>query len=431
MSRRFIAFILVCVLILPLLSACAQTVPSGGNHSAGTNPQNGKNEPVKLLVYSVFANYPTDDDFRKLFAEPVKQKYPHIDLELKRKGKDDTLESVLMSNPQPDLVIDSFVNMTGTKQAGVFTDLNPFVKKYNFDLKRIDPNVIELIKNYSNDGELYAIPFFMNFTVLWYNRDIFDKFGVPYPKDDSLWSDIVDLARKVTKVEGGVQYRGLDAGGITQLAWPLGVGYVDRKTSAPMIEQWKPAYEMLQTVISIPGNFPAGSKWRDLDAFIKSKTVAMLNEGNIIQSLVDSGWNGWDLVTTPQYPDHRGTSGAQGGRALIINRTSAHKDDAFRVIETVLTDAVQTELVKSGQLSPLIDRKLLSSFGVNIPALQGKNIEAIFKLPTGYRPISDYDGDVSAIVLKRADDLVAGKDINTVIRETKEEMEQVIRSKSR
>ncbi len=49
--------------------------------------------------------------------------------------------------------------------------------------------------------------------VIFYNKDLFDRAGVPYPKEGWTLDDMVDMARKLTRQESGVQYWGYQANG--------------------------------------------------------------------------------------------------------------------------------------------------------------------------------------------------------------------------
>jgi multiple sugar transport system substrate-binding protein len=76
---------------------------------------------------------------------------------------------------------------------------------------------------------LYALPFSMNYGMTIYNKDIFDKFGIPYPKDMMTWNEMLDLGKKLTKLEQGVQYVGIDPGPIDQLKEQYSLPYVNER----------------------------------------------------------------------------------------------------------------------------------------------------------------------------------------------------------
>ncbi len=53
-----------------------------------------------------------------------------------------------------------------------------------------------------DDGNFYAVPFRSDFWVLFYNKNLFDKAGVPYPSNDLTLEQYDELARKMTSGSG-------------------------------------------------------------------------------------------------------------------------------------------------------------------------------------------------------------------------------------
>src|ERR1051325_4721750 len=53
------------------------------------------------------------------------------------------------------------------------------------------------------DGKLYGLPSDFSTIVMFYNQDLFDKYGVEYPREDWTWSDYLDKARQLTRDTDG------------------------------------------------------------------------------------------------------------------------------------------------------------------------------------------------------------------------------------
>ena len=60
----------------------------------------------------------------------------------------------------------------------------------------------------TDDGNFYAVPFRSDFWVLFYNKDLFDAAGVPYPANDLTMEDYDALARQMTSGEGDAKVYG-------------------------------------------------------------------------------------------------------------------------------------------------------------------------------------------------------------------------------
>ncbi|CAG7654360.1 ABC transporter substrate-binding protein [Paenibacillus allorhizosphaerae] len=387
-------------------------------------------EPVTLVVWSQQPDIPSIEMFEELYAKPVHAKYPYITLKLLQ-ANNDPLDKLVTLGEIPDMFINSLLNFKNIRDVGLLYDLSPLIKKYQFDLNRIQPGLIKQVLLTSDNGQINSIPHYLNFNALYYNKDLFDRFGIGYPRDGMNWDQILDLAQKMTRTDGGVNYRGLDPENLDRLNYIVGNlgALVDPKTDEPLVEQWKPAYEMYERILSIPGNkLPEFNS--SMDVFLKDKNVAMRLSYSQLDSLAKVTDLNWDMVTYPILKDRPVPKSVAGGKGLMIANTSKHKEDAFLVIETILSEEVQKEFMRNGQLSTLKDKSIQAEFGKKLPFLKGKNVMSIFKYDSGWYAPTPYDGFVSGIPKKHALDMYNGKkDINTVIREAKEEMTKIIQDK--
>lgn len=57
-----------------------------------------------------------------------------------------------------------------------------------------------LVNNYVRDKKNYAVPKDFDTNAMWYNKEIFDKCGVPYPTDDMSYDDLIATATTVVQV---------------------------------------------------------------------------------------------------------------------------------------------------------------------------------------------------------------------------------------
>nr|WP_274381447.1 extracellular solute-binding protein [Paenibacillus mesophilus] len=354
-------------------------------------------------------------------AEPVKNKYPHL-----------TVEQVMTQNSLEKLIaaaepVDFFVTWNGQmafyKDLGFYEDITPLAKKSNFDLGKFDPGALDALRAVSDSGtELYALPYAVQYNALYYNKAIFDKFGVPYPKDGMTWADAIELAKKVTRLDGTTQYYGLDTDDYVRFTFPLSLQAVDGKTNKALVsgEPYKRAFEMAKQIYSIPG---LAYQNRGIERFTKNKTVAMLATINLSSQLKQTPDLDWDVVQFPSYPDKPNVYGMYDLHILIPNRNSKHQDDMMRVMEVLFSDEVQTNMVrKSGKVSTLKDAKYKQQYGKDLPELQGKRIDSIFKSVPAPAPQYSRFYPKAAEILRwnYVDYMNNKKDINTALRDAEE-----------
>jgi multiple sugar transport system substrate-binding protein len=139
----------------------------------------------------------------------------------------------------------------------------------------------------------------------------------------------------------------------------------------------------------------------------------------------------WDLVSYPVWPEAPGLGMRIDAHVMALTSTSKHKDEAFLVMSTLVSDEVQMALSRNGRFSILKDQKIRDSFGADIDFLKGKNVQAIYKTkPAKSFPPTKYDSLAMSAINQALDDIMKkGKDINTVLREAEEKANKQIMEK--
>jgi multiple sugar transport system substrate-binding protein len=434
----------VFFLIVILLTAGCANNGEYGHPAAGDKqdqPKQQAKEPVTLRVFPQTTM--TDAQFEAFFAGPVKKKYPYITMQLLAKSKDSTPELLMAAGDFPDIVLAGYQYAGTLKQLGALQNLNDYVKKYNVDVNRYEQEPIRTIERIAGGGALPGLPYALNFAVNYYNKDIFDKFGVPYPKDGMTWEQTVELSRQLTRQDGGVSYRGLVPGlNPERVSSAIGVPFIDPKTNKATLntEGWRQVFNLFATIYNIAG-YAEGTNGKEAfskarDGFMKDKTLAMFTEWSDIMDaiglMVGKGETfNWDMVTLPNFKEHLGQGRNSGAQTLFVSSTSKHKEEAFLAISHIVDDEVQEIVNRSGKLTAFKKSdKMKASFGTNLAYLKGKNINAIFGVSVAeLPPATDYDPQVRSVL--NSTDLMQTiverrKDVNTALREAEEQANKLI-----
>lgn len=385
-----------------------------------------EDEPVKLLFGQKWSEI-TEEDFQTYIVEPLQREHPHIELEYLH---GENFQERIAAGQVPDLIA-IWVNLLPDFQdLDLVDDMMPLIKKHNMDLDRFEPAYIDTIRNYSPEGGLVALPYDQNFNLIYYNKDIFDNFGVAYPKDGMTWQETLDLARQVTRESDGVNYRGLEAGGHGKLALQLGLQSVKNGKANVNNEEWKRMLQLTRDIEAIPGN-EGIPDIHPRNQFIAERNLAMFATGynfNLLSSEGASDLN-WDIAQYPSYEDYPDLAGIVDEHVIFVTKTSKHKDEAFKAIEVLVSDEIQTLMTrKSGKLSVLKKEEVKHSLGLDMPVLEGKNLEAIFK--SYYLPAytaENYDPEVDQAFNEEAARAVSGEiDVNTALRNAEERMNAIL-----
>lgn len=407
--------------------------PNSGKDSPAPEPKVDyvpKTDPVTVRFSSL--GWFTQEEFDDLIVAPVKAKAPHITIEVMT----GPIADQLAASDIPDLVITHNGVMLDYTEQGIMSDLNAQVKQQQMDLGRFNPVILESLRY---NGQLMAIPFAVNFTALYYNIDLFEKFGEDYPRDGMTWDDAIMLAQKLSRQDGDIHYRGIDLETPGRFLRVMGLDYTDYKTHKPAVNQdgFRTAFELSKRVFDIPGNMPASGKVDgNMGGFFNDKTVSMLATTNRFFNLIEATRNGlnWDVTSYPTIPGRPGIGTDVDAHVFTIPVSAKNKEAALEVIKIFTSDEVQLKMTKeTARLSPLNDPSLRAAFASEMDIAQGKNIAAIFQNEFIEAPIrSVYNGQIGPLFKEQVQLYVNGeKDLNTAIRDLEEAITQLIAANPR
>jgi multiple sugar transport system substrate-binding protein len=370
----------------------------------------------------------TEKEFDRYIVQAVHQKYPEIQIKkLVKPITQETFNDFKTKGTTPDIIITASPFLQDLKPFGFLHNIEALLQQSGFDTSRLDPMALESVAIEGGDKYLTAVPFIRQFNALYFNKDIFDKFHVPYPQDGMTWQDAAQLAAKVTRLEGGVQYRGLEADKIVRPASALRPVYVDPRTKQSIVvnDTWKLVFETIKPIYDIPGNKEITELTDAFQQFFGEGRLAMLGGLNWLHSIeqMDVKFK-WDLASYPVFKQAPGAGMQLDAHVMVITETSKNKDKAAKIVQTVLSDEVQLDVSKNGRVSVLADDKVKRAFGESMDLLKGKNAQAIYKTaPTKPIEPSPYNGPGGVIMAEAMRDAVLrGKTIDKVLQEANENM---------
>ncbi|RKN85548.1 ABC transporter substrate-binding protein [Paenibacillus ginsengarvi] len=416
-----------------LLTAASLSACGASNDGKTKEPEAGKaaeapKEPVTLTFYDPSAKQ-DPAIFMEQYGDFIQKKYPHITV--KYISSPDTnpeghIANMLAAGEPIDIMLNADINHYRLIAPFKFEyDLTGLAKSRGFDLSKLEPGTLKAVQALSNNNGLYAIPYKMQAMGLLYNKDLFDKFGRPYPKDGMTWDEVYEVAKTMTRSDSGVQYRGF----ITQFyntAWlnQLSLGFVDPKTEKSVLnsdERWARLVKNLTRFYEIPGNeTKEGSFGTISNLFLKDRVAAMY--AYFIPTTPQEV--NWDVVTYPEFSDRRGVGPQQLLTLAYVTSTSKHKEAAFDAVAYLASDEVQTNMSRKALAFPVTTSQAAKdAFGQDTPFLQGKNVRALLKSkPADPFPSSPYQRTAALPLEKTMYELTKGAmDVNTALRKMAED----------
>ncbi|MCC2684684.1 MAG: extracellular solute-binding protein family 1, partial [Paenibacillaceae bacterium] len=312
---------------------------SGDKQAAGSGNAQAPT-PTKLTVYRLSGNL-GEEDFLAQEGWLMQRKYPNLQFEYILNSEGHTPEDLIASNKPIDIILCANPIISRAADVGLTMDLSALVKKYNLDLDRLEPSTLEAVKK-SAGGKLVGLPVAVHTTMLTYNKDIFDKFGVPYPTDKMTWDDTYELAKKLTRTDGGTQYYGfafnfLIVARVNSYAHEFENQQTHKTTYGD--DFWKSYFQQFTRFFQLPGYSQADQtslSKAGLGALLKNPHIAMFEvQNNAYLTIAQAGFN-FDFVRMPTYKDLPGVGPSSTPDYMLISSNSTQKDAAFAAIAGAL-----------------------------------------------------------------------------------------------
>ncbi|MDF2649260.1 MAG: extracellular solute-binding protein family 1 [Paenibacillus sp.] len=431
--------LLILIMIVTVLSACSggsggESTPKPDQTTGAATPQKPK-EPVEIVFYS--NNGDPTESFDLRFGDLLRKKFPDYTIKYIQKGTGTNLPDLIAAGTRFDIFFQTIGNFEDAAFGSeIQYDMTDLVKKHNVDLSSIEPTLVDAIKQVSG-GKMYALPIYNNNLVMYYNKSLFDKFGVPHPKDGMTWDQVADISKKLTRNDGGTQYIGFAHSPTHSVRMmQLSVPSTDIKTGAPTINtdaRWK---RFFQTIFLNPVQeagvqdmMKATNKIPDLTEFVKSKNIAMINYVSSLATVWEAQFKtmDWDFVSMPTFTDLPGVGSSSYPSYWGITKMAANKDAAMEVLNYMISNEFQTELARLGTMPVLKDKAIQKELGKNT-AFKDKNWGAIFY--NNFAPIpaqAPKEAVIAGIYASYGTKAQIGAlDLNTALRQAEEDAKKKI-----
>lgn len=292
------------------------------------------------------------------------------------------LKTSLSSGTGPDICwVDNWKELF---DKGVFEPLDSYIEKYDFDIEGQNPSLVEAG---SYEDQIYGLFGWAGVTGIYYNKELFDNAGVPYPEDGWTWDECREIAAKLTSGSGAEKVYGLDTqldwnGQYEVMMWGNGARIIDENLNYEGVMN---SDKMVQAVDWYTGFVKEGLSPRSTslkaagggDEMFKSGKLAMHYAfSGFAQSLRASGDFDMDKVGVVSLPvANKGDKPAVNvsfTNPICINKDSKYKEEAFKFLAARVGAETQRDFCSRGWTVPatsalaiemgLMDDPLLKTF---------------------------------------------------------------------
>jgi multiple sugar transport system substrate-binding protein len=428
--------------------------------SCGGSGEGDEGSGSGSISFLVFGDPPEINAFKTLIAAFEKAE-PDIDINLiEASDREDLiarLSTSIAGGSPPDLFLMNYRFYGQFASRGVLEPLAPYVEDSDeFELEDFYPQAVDAFRW---EGQVTCLPQNISSLVVYYNKDLFEQYGVEPPRDGMPWPEFVSLAQQLTRDANGQVVRGADPDlppqpnaakaevyglgvepsliRIAPFVWSNGGDIVDDQEHPTRLTfETGEAKEVLTLFFALrgfDGVVPADAEREaedDESRFVNGRMAMFLESRRAVPAFREAAKFDWDVVSLPVF-DQPAT--ILHSDAYCMTKAAGNKDAAWRFVEFALGPDGAPVIARTGRTVPSL-KSVAESDAFLDPSKKPKNsrvfldmIEHIRNVPT----ISTWPEieDTSQGILENG--MYLGEPVNDVVeklvRETKPMFERAER----
>ena len=407
--------------VLPALAGVLVILLSGcGGGSSG--------DASGSIRFLVFGDPPEINAYRTLIRS-FEEAEPEIDVQLvEASDREDLiarLSTSLAAGSPPDLFLMNYRFYGQFAARGVLEPLEPYAEGSDaFELSDFYPQALDAFRW---DGEVTCLPQNISSLVVYYNRDLFRRFGVPPPRNAMPWVDFVARAKQMTRDKTGQPVVGFDPDlprpnaapaeiyglgveasiiRIAPFVWSAGGEIVDDEDKptrftfdAPTAKFAMEQFFQLRTLHGVVPTDQEVESEDDESRFANGRLAMLLSSRRSVPTFREAAKFDWDIVSLPVF---REPAGILHSDAYCLTKASDSKDAAWRFVEYALGPEGAPVVARTGRTVPSL-RSVAESDAFLDPAAKPANsrvfldgIDHIRRVPTisTWPEIEDVSGGI-------------------------------------
>ncbi|MCD5401859.1 sugar ABC transporter substrate-binding protein [candidate division NPL-UPA2 bacterium] len=314
-----------------LISGCGQRIEEG-------------HQDRVTIRYATFERLPAQVRVIRRIIELFEERYPGIRVRLEIIA-DDPIRKIttqIVGGDAPDVFYWSDLYLPPLAERGVLMDLQPFIDRD--EEIRLDDFFPEGVELFRMGDRLYGLPVNLGVRALYFNKDLFDKAGVPYPDDTWTKEDFLQAAKALTKDFDG-DGRTDQFGTLSPHVSPCPVPWIKANGGRLFNEDQSRSFfdepaarEVFQFAVDLVRKYgvaptPAelrghGGGMMGLIRLFQMGKVAMFSGGAYMLTEFKELPFNWDVAPLPRL--RAGRPVAFWGGANVIPRQTRHPEEAFK-----------------------------------------------------------------------------------------------------
>lgn len=358
-----------------LTAACAAFVAATAFLAASCGGSDAPSGSVRLLV---FGDPPEIAAYRTLIRA-FEEDEPEISIQLvEASDREDLiarLSTSIAGGSPPDLFLMNyrFYGQFAAREA--LEPLEEYLEESDqFSIGDFYPQAVDAFRW---DGRITCMPQNISSLVVYYNRDLFERFQVPTPTDEMGWNEFLSLAQQLTRDANGRPVRGADPDAaqpntaraeiyglgvepslirIAPFVWSNGGELVDDQEHPTRFTFETPAaksaLDQFFQLRSLYGVLPSDVEVEaedDETRFVNGRMAMLLESRRLVPALRQAAKFDWDVAALPR---HQQPASILHSDAYCMTKASQAKDAAWRFVEYALGPEGAPVIARTGRTVP-------------------------------------------------------------------------------
>ena len=407
--KKILALMLAATFTLGTLAGCGSEPAPSVSVTPDASSKEDISTPAEKQKLIVSTWDSAADDHLTDVVTGFEARNPNVEVEiLDIPGSEYSNKLSVMLNGGSDLDVVIIKDADTSKDIwakGQLEDLTPYLAADSVDVSKFNG----LEQNFAFEGEQAALPYRTDYYVLYYNKDIFDAAGVPYPSNDMTWDEFEATAAKLTSGEGpGKKY------GALIHTWQACVqnwasqGGEFNMMQYDKYEAFAPYYDMaLRMQNDAKSSMDFGtlktSNIHYSSPFLQGN-IAMMPMGSWFMATIinkielgESAVN-WGVATLPHPEGVPAGSVVGAATPMCINKASENKDLAWDFINYTTSDEGSAIMAGTGKIPATATDETLDIIAAMAGMPEGIKEALKYTSITPDRPIVDNAGDINRML---------------------------------
>lgn len=271
------------------------------------------------------------------------------------------LQLTMAAGTAPDVIDVQDEPFAAYTRMGQFEDLGPYIRRV---AEQYAPNCYfqTALETFRVDDKQYGLPWNGGQLMIYYNKTLFRKAGLPDPPRDWTWTQWLDYARKLTRDEDGdgrIDQFGTQVNphymySLIPWIWMFGGDTIDPTMTRCTLDTpaGRQTLAFLRDLIYKEHVAPRSSEFTGMGGNVMFMTgrLGMTLDGVWAMPFMRQTDIDWDVTFLPRGPAGRFSRGTWDGVAMY--RKSKHKEEAWRFIQFITGERGQYHVAQTGRAIP-------------------------------------------------------------------------------